>query len=67
MNVPLWAFHSRLDNLVPVSKTREMIEALKKEGGNPGYTKYPHKGHDLWKELTNKPELLEWMFAQKRE
>lgn len=67
IDVPLWAFHGKPDDLVPVSKTREMIEALKKEGGNPRYTEYPDKGHDLWPKLSHKPELLEWMFAQKRD
>lgn len=67
VKVPIWAFHGMLDDLVPVSKSREMIEALKGAGGNPNYTEYPDKGHDLWAELSNTPELLEWMFSQRRD
>lgn len=67
VDVPLWAFHGRQDDLVPVSGSRDMIEAIKKAGGNPIYTEYPDKGHDLWEALNGTPELMEWLFAQKRE
>jgi pimeloyl-ACP methyl ester carboxylesterase len=41
INVPVWAFHSEKDQAVPVSGSRDMIEAIKKAGGNPRYTDYP--------------------------
>jgi pimeloyl-ACP methyl ester carboxylesterase len=65
--VPIWAFHGKLDKLVPVSGSREMIAAIKKAGGSPRYTEFPDKGHDLWTDLTATPELLNWLFEQKRE
>ncbi len=67
VNVPVWAFHGRLDRNVPVSGSRNIIEASRKAGGNPKYTEYPYVGHGIWDEIKGTPELMDWVFAQKRE
>ncbi|MFC4874322.1 alpha/beta hydrolase-fold protein [Negadavirga shengliensis] len=67
VDVPVWAFHGAKDGFVAVSGSRSMIEAIKKAGGNPHYTEYPDKAHNLTEPITNTPELLDWLFAQKRE
>ena len=64
--VPVWAFHGVLDSAVPVVRTREMIAALEKAGGKPMYSEYPYVNHDSWSNAYGEPELLPWMFAQKR-
>jgi hypothetical protein len=66
INVHIWAFHGRLDRNVPVSGSRDMIEAFKKTGGNPKYTEFPNKAHNIWYEVTTTPGLLDWLFAQKQ-
>jgi len=66
-NEPIWAFHGRKDRSVPVKLSRDMIEAIKKAGGNPRYTEFPDEGHNIWNEVNNTPGLLDWLFAQKRE
>ncbi|HEY2581136.1 MAG TPA: dienelactone hydrolase family protein [Mucilaginibacter sp.] len=67
INVPVWAFHGRLDKNVPVSGSRDMIAAIKKAGGNPRYTEYPDEGHNIWEQASITPGLWDWVFAQKRE
>ena len=67
VDVPVWAFHGRFDRNVPVSGSRNIIEALRKAGGNPKYTEYPYVGHSIWGEVEETPELMNWIFAQKRE
>jgi hypothetical protein len=67
VNIPVWAFHGEDDRNVPVSGSRDMVEAIKKAGGNPKYTEFAHKAHNIWYEVTLTPELLDWLFAQKRE
>jgi pimeloyl-ACP methyl ester carboxylesterase len=67
VDVPVWAFHGRLDRNVPVSGSRNIIEASRKAGGDPKYTEYPYVGHGIWDEVKNSPELMDWVFAQKRE
>jgi lysophospholipase L1-like esterase len=43
-----------------------MIAALKQAGGNPLYSEYPGVSHDSWTAAYQEPELLPWLFAQKR-
>jgi predicted peptidase len=65
VNVSVWAFHGEKDKNVPVSGSRDMIEAIKNAGGNPRYTEFPNKGHDIWDHVTATPGLLDWLFTQK--
>ncbi len=64
--LPLWAFHGAVDPIVKTHRSREMIAAMKKAGGNPKYTEYPNIGHDSWVKAYADPELLPWLFAQSR-
>lgn len=65
-DIPLWAFHSADDPVVPVEQTRNIIAAIRSVGGNPNYTEYTHAGHGSWKPAYEEPELMPWLFAQKR-
>lgn len=65
--VPIWAFHGAKDTVVKPSRSRNMIAALKKAGGEPKYTEYPEEGHGSWGPAYRDPELLKWLFAQKKE
>ena len=67
VDVPVWAFHGQNDRIVPVERSREMIEAIKNAGGNPRYTEFPDEGHIILESFENTPGLLEWVFEQKRE
>jgi predicted peptidase len=63
--VPVWAFHSSDDPTVPVVRTRHMIEAMKKAGGNPHYNEYQGLGHFCWPKAYAEPNLLPWLFARR--
>lgn len=66
VNLPLWAFHAVDDPTVPVSRTREIVAALRARGGHPRYTEYPasaHHGHFSWIPAYGEPQLLPWMFG----
>lgn len=65
-HIPIWAFHGAIDNLVPVERTRNMIEAIKKAGGNPKYSEYKGVRHGSWVKAYKEKQLLEWMFAHKK-
>jgi Dienelactone hydrolase family len=67
VNVPVWAFHGEDDRNVPVKLSRDLIEAIKKAGGNPRYTEFPGAGHNIWDRVKNTSGLLDWLFAQKRD
>jgi predicted peptidase len=64
--IPIWAFHGELDQSVNVARSRNMIAALTKAGGKPRYTEYKGEGHQIWVKVVKEPELLSWMFSQKR-
>ena len=64
--IAIWAFHGARDEAVSVEGSRSMIKAIRKAGGNPKYTEYPDTNHDVWTKAFNEPELLPWVFAQKR-
>jgi predicted peptidase len=66
-HLPIWNFHGALDQVVPVELSRSMIRALIEAGGTPGYTEYPHVGHDSWIPAYNDDYVLEWLFSQSRE
>ena len=65
-HIPAWVFHGGKDPAVPVEMSQKMVEALKKNGGDPKLTIYPEAGHDSWTEAYNTPELYEWLLQQKR-
>ena len=43
-----------------------MIEALRKAGADPRYTEYPGVRHEVWKSAYQEPELVDWLFEQRR-
>ena len=66
VKLPLGCFHGDKDPLVPVARSREMIDALKKAGGNPEYTAYAGVGHDAWTRTYRNGDVLDWLFQQNK-
>lgn len=64
--VPLWVFHGARDEVVPPAASRRMIEAIQQAGGQPKFTEYPDLQHDSWTRTYRNPEVLAWLFAQRR-
>lgn len=64
--LPIWAFHGLEDKTVKPARSREMIDAVVAAGGKPLFSEYPYLGHDSWTTAYGEPELLPWLFAQKR-
>jgi predicted peptidase len=63
-DIPTWVFHGDKDPAVPVQRSRDMVEALKKAGGEPKYTEYPGVGHNSWDKAYDTDELYEWLLKQ---
>ena len=64
-HVPVWAFHGRQDQVVPVERSREIIRVLEKAGGDPKLTTYPDTGHHAWKKAYRTEKLYEWMLSHR--
>lgn len=65
-DIPVWVFHGAMDPTVPVTRSRNIVAALKAAGADPKYTEYPSVNHKSWNQAISEPELMPWLFAQKR-
>ena len=67
-HVPVWAFHGRLDQNVPVTGSQEAVAELRRIGANPKYTEYPNLKHNCWKRAyaDGNMALWRWLLGQRR-
>jgi len=65
-HLPVWVFHGAKDEVVPLKHSEEMVDALKKIGGNVKFTVYPDAGHDSWTDTYNNSELFDWFLKHRR-
>jgi predicted peptidase len=63
-DVPIWAFHGDKDTAVKTSRSRDMIAAIKKAGGDAKYTEYKGVGHNSWSRTYANKEVYDWLFKQ---
>jgi predicted peptidase len=66
-HLPVWVFHGAKDPGVPLKRSQEMVDALKKAGDNVNFTVYPDAGHDSWTATYDNPKLYKWLLEQKRQ
>jgi predicted peptidase len=64
--VPIWAFHGARDSIVPVSESEQMVDAVKKVGGDAKLTVYPKARHNCWARAYSDPEVYDWLLAHRR-
>ncbi|MFK8110924.1 MAG: alpha/beta hydrolase-fold protein, partial [Rubripirellula sp.] len=66
--LPIWAFHGQADNVVPISRGREMIMALTEAGHHPElrFVEYPGVKHNSWSMTYARDDVYEWLFSQQR-
>ena len=62
-DVPTWAFHGALDDLVSVAESVVLVETLKACGGHPQLTIYPEADHDSWTATYANPQIYKWLLA----
>ncbi len=59
--MPVWVFHGAKDKIVPISKSEEMVEALRQAGSTTvKFTAYPDADHDSWNRTYTNPQLYDW-------
>ena len=67
-NMPIWSFHSKDDDIVPVCGSREMVNAINALGKNNRdtlYTEFDGLGHASWKPAYQDENLVSWLFNTK--
>lgn len=65
-HIPIWAFHGAVDSVVPPKKSQEMVEAVKKAGGNVQYTEYPDTDHNSWDKAYGEKDAIAWLLKQRK-
>lgn len=64
--MPIWAFHGEEDDIVPLSETLVMVEAVRRSGGDPRLTVFPGVAHDSWVPAYAMPELYQWLLEHRK-
>ena len=64
-SVPVWAFHGAGDEVTPISQTTDMLDAIRKAGGQTHLTITKGRG-DVWDEVYATDAIYTWLLAQKR-
>jgi predicted peptidase len=62
----LWVFHGAKDDVVEPHLSIDMVSAILKEGGFPKFTLYDFANHNSWDPAFEEPELLSWLFSNKK-
>ncbi len=67
-DIPIWAFHGRDDSVVPISGSREVVNAIQAAGGRAILTAFDRVGHNSWDYVfEEQPFVYDWLFAQRRD
>ena len=65
-DLPVWAHHGALDNVVDVNETLNMVKALRRLGSEVKLTIYPDRDHDCWTPTFANPEVYEWLLSHRK-
>lgn len=65
--MPFWVFHGDKDDMVPVERSRVVVEAVKKAGGElMNYSELAGEGHGITGVVYPREDLYEWLFKQQK-
>jgi predicted peptidase len=67
IKTPVWAFHGDKDDIVPLKRSQEMVDVLKKNGVEAELTIYPGVGHNSWDAAYATEALYEWFLKHKKD
>jgi predicted peptidase len=65
-HLPTRVFHGAKDDAIPISESRQMVDALRAAGGDVEFTIYPDAKHDAWTQMFADDGLYRWMLKQRR-
>lgn len=66
-HVPQWVHHGELDDIIPISASERMVDALKRASADEvRFTRYPDAAHDSWTPAYGNIEVWRWMLERRR-
>lgn len=64
--VALWIFHGDKDPVVPPDFSKQFYRKLRKSKKDTRFSLYANVQHNCWNNAFAEPELLSWLFSQKK-
>jgi predicted peptidase len=64
--LPIWVFHGEQDNVVPLSGSQAIADAVSAAGGTARLTILKDRGHDIAEVAYKNQELIDWLMQQRR-
>ena len=66
VDLPIWVFHGGKDRIVPLARSKAMVDAIQAAGGKKvKLTVYPDAGHDSWTKTYDNPDLYKWLLQHR--
>lgn len=65
-DLPVWAFHGKMDLTVPYEETERMVNKLRKKNKHLKFTSEPITGHWIHWTIYPNQELYDWFLNQKK-
>lgn len=65
-HMPIWCFHGAKDDIVPISQSQQMVDAVRKYNEDVKFTIYPEANHDSWTETYTNDSIYDWLLQHKR-
>lgn len=66
-SIPIWAFHGDQDKSIPVTKSRDLVSAIKSAGGKKiKYSELAGEGHLIAGGVCNREDLCSWIYLQSK-
>ncbi|KAI4223457.1 MAG: hypothetical protein LQ349_007429 [Xanthoria aureola] len=67
-HVPQWVHHGERDDIIPISASEKMVEALLREvdAREVRFSRYPEAAHDSWTRAYGDVEVWRWMLGRRR-
>lgn len=64
---PVWIFHGKEDQVVPILYSRLMLETLVQQQAAPRVSFYDNTNHDSWTKAFAEPDFLSWIYGQSKQ
>ncbi len=65
-DLPVWAFHGALDEVVFPQESQKLVDSVNANGGNARLTIYPDCDHDSWTKTFEDLAVFAWLLEQQK-
>ena len=66
VDLPVWAFHGRLDAVVPFEETERIVRKLEGRNGDLRFSAEPDLGHEIHWQVYPGREIYDWFLRHSR-